>query len=181
MPTDGRKYFDRSQPYQHCQTSHRPPQLPTGHHPISRVFQLVAIEILEHNAPSGGKRYILSVINHLTQFLVLIPITDETAITIVRNLVDHAISVCGPLETLHLGQGTGFANTLSQRGAKRFRAQQNPHCRVSFMVRQCCGTVSRQTGRVNSVGVKPLTAQWVQQPLDIGLQTRCRTILEVGA
>lgn len=91
---------------------HQPPQLPTQHRPVSRVFQLVAIDLVIYNTLSRSKRYILSVIDHLTRFAVFIPIADKAVTTIALNLVNRIFSLFGPVETLHLNQeGTEFENT----------------------------------------------------------------------
>ena len=59
-----------------------------------------------------GSRYILSVIYHLTRFVILIPIKTKEATTIARMLVERVFSVFGPPETLHSDQGSEFENQL---------------------------------------------------------------------
>ena len=61
---------------------------------------------------SQGNRFILSVIDHFTRFVVLIPIKDKAARTIVRHLIERVFSVFGPPETLHSDQGKEFENEL---------------------------------------------------------------------
>ena len=63
---------------QHRKTSHRTPKLPVGHRPISRPFQCVAIDLVEYNASKQGFHYVLSVIDHLTRFLILVPLKDKS-------------------------------------------------------------------------------------------------------
>ena len=59
---------------------------------------------------SVGNRFLLSAIDHLTRFAILIAIKDETARTFVRHLIERVFSVFGPPETLHSDQGKEFEN-----------------------------------------------------------------------
>ena len=97
---------------QHRKTSRRPPKLPVGHRPVTRSFQCVAIDLVEYKSMSEGNRYILSVIDHFTRFVILIAIKNKEATTIVRNLVERVFSVFGPPETLHSDRGSEFENVL---------------------------------------------------------------------
>ena len=46
------------------------------------------------------------------RFVILIPIKDKAARTIVRHLIELVFSVFGPPQTLHSDQGKGFENEL---------------------------------------------------------------------
>ena len=96
------------------QVLHRPPKLPVGHRPVTRAFQCVAVDLVEYKSLSEGNRFILSAIDHLTRFVVLTPIKDKPARTIVRHLIGRVFSVFGPPETLHSDQGKEFLNELSR-------------------------------------------------------------------
>ena len=61
---------------------------------------------------SEGNRFILSVIDHLTRFVVLIAIPNKEATTVARKLVERVFSIFGPPETLHSDQGNEFENVL---------------------------------------------------------------------
>ena len=68
-----------------------------------------------------------SVIDHLTRFVILIPIKDKAAHTIVRHLIERVCSVFGPPETLHSDQGNEFENEFVKElqsvfGYKKTRA-----------------------------------------------------------
>ena len=110
--TDVQHHVNSCLSCQHRKTSHRPPKLPTGHRPVERSFQCVAVDLVEYKTLSEGNRFILSVIDHLTRFVILIAIKNKEATTVVRNLVDRVFSVFGPPETLHSDQGTEFENQL---------------------------------------------------------------------
>ena len=61
---------------------------------------------------SQRNRFILSVIDHLSLFVILIPIKDKAARTIVRHVIERVFSVFGPPETLHFDQSKEFENEL---------------------------------------------------------------------
>ncbi|CAB1098409.1 unnamed protein product [Ectocarpus sp. CCAP 1310/34] len=83
-----------------------------GHRPVTNPFQVVAVDLVEYKSQSEGNRFILSVIDHLTRFLILIPIPSKEATVVVRHLIDRVFSVLGPPETLHSDQGREFENQL---------------------------------------------------------------------
>ena len=112
MHSDVSQHVESCLPCQRRKTSHRPPTLPTGHRPVNKPFQVVAVDLVEYKSKSEGNRFILSVIDHLTRFLVLIPIKSKEASVVVRHLIDRVFSVFGPPETLHSDQGKEFENQL---------------------------------------------------------------------
>ena len=61
---------------------------------------------------SQRNRFILSVIDHLSRFVILIPIKDKAARTIVRHVIERVFSVFDPPEALHSDQGKEFENEL---------------------------------------------------------------------
>ena len=81
-----------------------------GHRSVTRAFKCVAVDLVEYKGLSQGNRFIFSVIDHLTRFVILIPIKDKAARTIVRHLIELVFSVFGPPQTLHSDQGKGFEN-----------------------------------------------------------------------
>ena len=83
-----------------------------GHRPVTRAFQCVAVDLVECKRLSQGSRFILSVIDHLTRYVVLIPIQDKAARTVVRHVIERVFSVFGPPETLHCDQCKEFKNEL---------------------------------------------------------------------
>ena len=141
MHTDVSNHVESCLSCQHRKTSHRPPTLPTGHRPVQRSFQCVAVDLVEYKTSSEGNRFILSVIDHLTRFVILIAIPNKEATTVVRHLVDRVISVFGPPETLHSDQGTEFENQLVKELQFVFGYKKTKNCRVSstrqFRVRAC--------------------------------------------
>ena len=88
MHTDVRQHVDDSLSCQHRKTSRRPPKLPVGRRPVTRSVQCVAVDLVEYKSVSEGNQHILSAIDHLTRFSILIAIRSKEATTIVRNLVE---------------------------------------------------------------------------------------------
>ena len=97
---------------QHRKSSHRTPKLPVGHRPVFRPFQCVAIDLVEYKASAKGFHYELSVVDHLTRFLILVPLKDKSMSTAARALVTHVLSFFSAPETLHSDQGPEFENDL---------------------------------------------------------------------
>ena len=112
MHSDVAEHVESCLPCQRRKTSHRSPTLPTGHRPVTRPFQVVAVDLVEYTSKSEENRFILSVIDHLTRFLILIPIKSKGAAVVVRHLIDRVFSVFVPPETLHSDQGKEFRNQL---------------------------------------------------------------------
>ena len=73
---------------QHRKTSNRPPKLLVGHRPVSRPFQCVAVDLIEHKASKIAFHYVF----HLTQFLILVPLKGKSMSTVTRALVDRVFS-----------------------------------------------------------------------------------------
>ena len=97
---------------QRRKSSHRPPKLPVGNRPVTRAFQCVPVDLVEYKSMSEGNRFILSVIDHLTRFVILIAIKDKAPRTIVRHRIERVVSVIGAPATLHSDQGKEFENEL---------------------------------------------------------------------
>lgn len=91
-----------------------PPQLPVGRRPITPSFQCVAVDLVEYKFISDGDWYILSVIDHLTRFVIWIAIRNKGATTIVRNFIERVFAVPGAPETLHSDQCLEFEHQLGK-------------------------------------------------------------------
>ena len=74
--------------------------------------RVVAVDLIEYRYKSEENRFILSVIDHLTRFLILIPSRSKEAAVVFCHLIDRVFSAIGPLETLHSVQGKEFQNQL---------------------------------------------------------------------
>ena len=57
-------------------------------------------------------KYVLSMVDHLTRFAVLVPVRDKAAETVAQAIIERIISIFGPPETLHSDQGSEFENEV---------------------------------------------------------------------
>ena len=121
MSTDVRTHIEACLSCQHRKSSYRPPKLPVGRRPVTRAFQCVAVDLVEYKSLSQGNRFILSVIDHLTRFVISIAIKNKAACTIVRHLIERVFSVFGPPKTLHSDQGKKIENELVKESQSVFR------------------------------------------------------------
>ena len=96
MSTNVRNHIEACLSCQHRKSSHHPPKLPVGHRFVTHAFQCVAVDRVEYKRLSQGNRFILSVIDHLTRFVVLIPMKDKAARTFV--IWSNACSRCLALQ-----------------------------------------------------------------------------------
>ena len=93
------------------------PKLPTGHLPVERPFQRISVELVEFKSVSTSAagiecKYVLSMMDHLTRFAVLLPVRNETAETVANAIIERVISIFGPPEILHSDQGPEFENKV---------------------------------------------------------------------
>lgn len=77
MHTDVQHHVNSYVSCQHRKTSYHPPTFPVGHRPIERSFLCVTVDLVEYKTMSEGNRFVLSVIDHLTRFVVLIAIKNK--------------------------------------------------------------------------------------------------------
>ena len=112
MSTDIRTHTEACLSCQNRTSSHRPPKLPVGHRHVTGAFHCAAVDLVEYKRLSHGNRFIVSVIDHLTRFVILIPIKDKATRTIVRHLIERVFSVFGCPEALHSDQGEEFESEV---------------------------------------------------------------------
>ena len=100
-PTLHRDVKPWCQDCQVCQrrkTPHRGPKLPTGHLPVDRPFQRVSIDLVkcktESVSPTELKcSYALTIMDHLTQFAVLVALPDKKEQAIAKALVERVYGI----------------------------------------------------------------------------------------
>lgn len=114
---DVREWCEKCQACQRRKTSHNRPKLPTGHLPVERPFQRISVDLVEYKSVSisaaGTKcKYVLSMMDHLTRFAVLLPVRNKAAETVAQAIIERIISIFGPPETLHSDQGPEFENKI---------------------------------------------------------------------
>jgi len=67
----------------------------------STVFEKCSIDIVSPFSPSGSQcRYILTVQDELSKFLIAIPLEDQTSEQVARAFVDHIMLIYGVPQTI---------------------------------------------------------------------------------
>jgi transposase InsO family protein len=67
----------------------------------SRRFAIVAVDVVEISLTAvDGAKEVLAICDQFTRFVVVVPIKDETAVTVARALLQHWILLFGPPERL---------------------------------------------------------------------------------
>ena len=75
-------------------------------------FSTVGIDFLDPLPPSAGNQYILLIGDHFTKWHEAIALTDKSALTTAKSLIDHHITRFGCPESLHSDQGRNFEAEL---------------------------------------------------------------------
>ena len=80
--------------------------------PVSRIFQIVGVDIMELPKTTSGNRYVVVFQDFLSKWPMVFPVADQKAITLVRLLVEEVIPFMGVPEALLSDQGTNLLSTL---------------------------------------------------------------------
>ena len=96
-----------------CQASKlvSPARAPLTNTPIGRPWQMVAADILEVPVSSNNNRYLLVVQDYFTKWVEAIPLPDQTATRITKELV-KIFTTYGCPDILHSDQGRNFESTI---------------------------------------------------------------------
>ncbi|KAI5085636.1 hypothetical protein C0J45_2212, partial [Silurus meridionalis] len=100
-----------------CQTQRSPVpahRAPMGGSQSVRLFERVAMDILELPATSKGNRYGLVVEDYFTKFINLYALPNQSAQTVTKCLFEYYVLPNGVPETLHLDQGRQFEAEVVQ-------------------------------------------------------------------
>ena len=112
---------------QYCQECHtcqkaKPPmpqRAPLVNVPIGRPWQMVAVDILKVPLSSNNNQYLLVAQDYFTKWPIAIPLPDQTADRISRELV-KVFSTYGQPEMIHSDQGRNFESTILAQVLKAF-------------------------------------------------------------
>ncbi|ROT61289.1 hypothetical protein C7M84_020961 [Penaeus vannamei] len=78
--------------------------------PPSGPLELVSADLMDLRASVGGYRYVLSIVDHHSRYLQLVPLRNKTAETVLRGFYDHFITLFGPPRQIMTDNGGEFAN-----------------------------------------------------------------------
>jgi len=68
--------------------------------PVSQVFQIVGVDIMELPKTQRGNRYVEIFQDFLSKWPMVFPVADQKAITLVRLLVEEVVPFMGVPEAL---------------------------------------------------------------------------------
>jgi len=71
---------------------------------------MVSADLMDLRSSSRGYRYVLSIIDHHTRFLQLVPLRDKTAERVLSAFMDNYITLFGPPDQLHTDNGLEFSS-----------------------------------------------------------------------
>jgi transposase InsO family protein len=106
-----------------------------------RPFEFIAIDIVGPLPKTDeGYRYILSILDHFTRYLVMVPLTDQTAESVSVALVKQWILKFGVPELLLTDQGTNFMSELFRQVCELLKINR---LRTSPFHPECNGRLER--------------------------------------
>ena len=91
----------------------KPRDVPKGKIESSSPYDVLSIDIMgAFVAGRRGERYILSIIDCFSRYLILVPLRDHTATTVSRSLYERVIGYFGCLRKILSDRGTEFTGRL---------------------------------------------------------------------
>ena len=87
--------------------------------PIGKPWEFIAVDILKVPPSFRGNTYLLVLQDYFTKWLEAVPLADQKAETIVKQLV-KIFSTFGMPKYLHSDQGTNFESTILQKTCAAF-------------------------------------------------------------
>lgn len=96
-----------------------PTRAPPTNVPIGRPWEMIAVDILEVPVSCNNNRYLLVVQDYFTKWATAIPLQDQTAARIVKELV-KLFSEFGVPRIVHSDQGRNFESTILRQTMEAF-------------------------------------------------------------
>ena len=83
--------------------------------PLAKLpLEHVSADLIDLRGSATGHRYVLSLIDHHSRYLQLVPLRNKEAGTVAKAFIDHFVTLFGPPRTLQSDQGSEFLNNLFQ-------------------------------------------------------------------
>ncbi|ROT84515.1 hypothetical protein C7M84_022275 [Penaeus vannamei] len=84
---------------------------PTEGHPLPEApLVRVSADLMDLQGSATGFRYVLSIVDHHTRFIQLVPLRDKSANRVLWAFVDHYVTHFGPPDHLHTDNGLEFSS-----------------------------------------------------------------------
>ena len=98
-----------------CQlgSDYRPRNVPQGQVESTSPWDILSIEVMGPSVSSKkGERYILSIIDYFSKYLILVPLKDHTALTVSKDLCERVIGYFGCPRKILSDRGTEFTGRI---------------------------------------------------------------------
>ena len=79
--------------------------------PVSQIFQIVGVDVMELPKTHSGNRYVVVFQDFLWKWPMVFPVADQKASTLVKLLVEEVVLLMGVPEALLSDQGTNLLST----------------------------------------------------------------------
>ncbi|XP_037773447.1 uncharacterized protein K02A2.6-like [Penaeus monodon] len=70
---------------------------------------------MDLHSSTSGNRYVLSIVDHLTRYLQLIPLPCKSAETVAEAFINNFVTLFGPPRVIQMDNGSEFCNRLFQQ------------------------------------------------------------------
>ena len=90
------------------------------HKQVDKPFDRVGMDVTELPETPKGYKYILTILDHLSRYLIMIPMKDQKTTTVAKKLNKHFISIYGVPKTILTDQGTNFMSNLMKELCKLY-------------------------------------------------------------
>ncbi|XP_063599491.1 uncharacterized protein LOC134775811 [Penaeus indicus] len=88
---------------------------PDVHVPLERI----SADLIDLHSSTSGNQYVLSIVDHLTRYLQLIPLPCKSAETVAEAFINNFVTIFGPQRVIQTDNGSEFCNRLFKQSGKR--------------------------------------------------------------
>lgn len=122
-------------------------------------------------------KYILSMVDALTKWTVLVPIKDKTAEVVAEAIINHWILTNGHIQNLHSDAGNEFLNQVLKKIADYFKMTLHSTSAYNPKGNGQCERVHRSLGKFLTIFTNELGDNWITflPSLQYALNTKCHT------
>lgn len=112
-----------------------------------KPFDIIQIDTIGPMQKSNnGYQYAITLMDELTKYLVIIPITDKSAKTTARSIFEHFILIYGPMKSIKTDLGTEYINSVLTELCKLLKID---HLKSTAYHHQTMGTIERSHRLLN--------------------------------
>jgi len=111
-------------------------------------FELVGMDIMYLPTSAEGYRYVLTLIDHFSRYLIMVPLKDQTAETIAEAIVLNFILTFGVPQSVLSDQGQNFLSLVWQNICKLLGVKK---LRTSPYRPQCNGKTESVQGKIKKI------------------------------